>query len=157
MPLLSIGAYGIERAFANRGRKAQDAEAISLNGGTGDGSFPDIYYIILDGYPSDANLKEFYDFDNQEFTACLRDRGFYIASESRSNYALTFLSLASSLNLDYLQGVVDQIGVESIDRSVPAQMISDSTVKQFLRSKPMKFDPLPVSIILDLQINIDLA
>ncbi len=64
---------------------------------------PDIYYIILDRYPSNATLQEFYNFDNSAFTDYLREKGFYVASRSKSNYARTAFSLASSLNMDYLR------------------------------------------------------
>lgn len=65
-------------------------------------SHPDIYYIILDGYARQDKLKELYGFDNSEFLDALTRRGFYIASQARSNYAQTRLSLSSSLSMDYL-------------------------------------------------------
>jgi len=67
------------------------------------GSKPDIYYIILDRYASNKTLSELYDFDNQEFTAYLREAGFYVAEESVANYPRTLLSLASSLNMTYFE------------------------------------------------------
>lgn len=66
---------------------------------------PDIYYIILDGYARDDVLRVNYDFDNSYFLQGLEGMGFEVASGSRSNYALTLLSLASSLNMDYLQSL----------------------------------------------------
>ncbi len=63
---------------------------------------PDIYYIVLDSYPSDSVLKELYDFDNSEFTSFLKSKGFFIADNSHANYPLTYFSLASSLNMGYL-------------------------------------------------------
>jgi len=63
--------------------------------------FPDIYYIILDQYPRYDVLEEKYGFDNSEFNNHLTELGFYIADRSFSNYSLTELSLASSLNFQY--------------------------------------------------------
>ncbi|MDE2903335.1 MAG: hypothetical protein OXP73_09920 [Chloroflexota bacterium] len=60
---------------------------------------PDIYYIILDAY---GRYDSLVDFDNSEFLRKLEARGFYIASESTSNYVSTPHSLASSLNMSYL-------------------------------------------------------
>jgi sulfatase-like protein len=66
---------------------------------------PDIYYIILDAYGGSDVLKELYDYDNTAFLDWLKQKGFYVAQQSHSNYAQTMLSLASSLNLDYLDPV----------------------------------------------------
>ncbi|GAB4284848.1 MAG: hypothetical protein Kow0029_31560 [Candidatus Rifleibacteriota bacterium] len=63
---------------------------------------PDIYYIILDGYARNDILQSIYDFDNSAFTTALTQKGFYIASQSCANYCQTYLSLASSLNFQYL-------------------------------------------------------
>ena len=63
---------------------------------------PDIYYIITDEYARADVLEEFYDHDNSGFLDQLRERGFYVAEQSFSNYALTFLSLASSLDMRYV-------------------------------------------------------
>jgi len=73
---------------------------------TGD-SRPDIYYIILDSYGRADILQKFYGFDNSEFLNYLEQKGFYIAEKSQSNYAQTRLSLSSSLNMDYLDKVID--------------------------------------------------
>jgi hypothetical protein len=62
---------------------------------------PDIYYIILDGYARADVLDEFYDYDNSSFIAALEDKGFFVASASRSNYLNTTYSLNTSLNLVY--------------------------------------------------------
>lgn len=63
---------------------------------------PDIYYIVLDSYPSNEILKELYGYDNSEFTDFLEEKGFFVAVKSRSNYPMTYFSLASSLNMGYL-------------------------------------------------------
>ena len=62
---------------------------------------PDIYYIIPDGYPSDARLLYEIDYDNSQFTNALQERGFVIAPHAQSNYAYTVLSLPSILNMQF--------------------------------------------------------
>lgn len=62
---------------------------------------PDIYYIIPDGYPSDSWLLEAMNYDNSAFTKALRDRGFIVVDHAQSNYALTLLSLASTVNMQH--------------------------------------------------------
>jgi len=63
---------------------------------------PDIYYIILDEYGRADVLNTVHGFDNTEFVEFLEGKGFFVASESRTNYPRTQLSLASSLNMRYL-------------------------------------------------------
>lgn len=66
---------------------------------------PDIYYIITDEYARADVLEEDYNYDNSAFVDFLRAHGFYVAEESTSNYYFTHLSLASSLNMDYIQNL----------------------------------------------------
>lgn len=66
---------------------------------------PDVYYIILDAYGRQDALQEELGYDNSEFIKGLKERGFYVAECSQSNYAQTELSLTSSLNYDYLQSL----------------------------------------------------
>ena len=63
---------------------------------------PDVYYIIVDGYARADILQELYQFDNSAFLKALQNRGFMIAGESQSNYSQTAISIASSLNMEYL-------------------------------------------------------
>jgi hypothetical protein len=95
--------------------------------------YPDIYYIILDGYARADILEEFYQYDNSEFLQGLTQKGFYISPKSRSNYCQTLLSLASSLNLTYLDDLVRQIGSEADDRAPLREMCWNSRVSEFLR------------------------
>jgi hypothetical protein len=66
------------------------------------GKRPDVFYIVFDRYGGrDALLREF-GFDNTPFLEALEERGFFVAGDSRANYPKTLLSLASTLNMDYL-------------------------------------------------------
>jgi hypothetical protein len=67
-----------------------------------DAAYPDIYYIIPDSYTRADYLQSAFGYDNTPFLDALRKRGFYIAEKSRSNYPRTQMSLASSMNLTYL-------------------------------------------------------
>lgn len=60
--------------------------------------FPDIYFIILDAYLSNASLEKLLNFDNTPFTEALRTKGFYLTTESRSLYPNTAPSVFSTLN-----------------------------------------------------------
>jgi hypothetical protein len=96
---------------------------------------PDIYYIIPDGYGRADRLQEIYGHDNSEFLDGLRRRGFYVADQSCANYPMTFLSLASSLNLRYINDDLEQIGVRSGRRRPVYRMIHDHAVGRYLQAK----------------------
>ncbi|MFQ5922237.1 MAG: hypothetical protein ACE5M4_05285 [Anaerolineales bacterium] len=76
----------------------------------------DIYYIVLDGYGRQDVLSRIYDLDSTDFIDFLKSRGFYVAEGSRSNYIQTALSLASSMNLDYVNDISDLLGEDSTNR-----------------------------------------
>ena len=63
---------------------------------------PDIYYNILDGYARDDVLSERYGMPDNALTNYLTSKDFYLADRSQANYAQTYPSLASSLNMTYL-------------------------------------------------------
>ena len=69
---------------------------------------PDIYYLIFDRYASAATLQKRFWLDNTPFENNLRKKGFYVVSQSTSNYPKTAYSLASSLKMDY----IDELSVE---------------------------------------------
>jgi hypothetical protein len=106
--------------------------------GTTQQTKPDIYYIILDGYARQDVLQEQYFYDNTDFLKFLRKRGFFVADRSNSNYTLTYLSLASSLNMMYLDSLYSEKPEGQKDRSVPYGMINDNAVSAYLKSNGYK-------------------
>jgi hypothetical protein len=99
----------------------------------------DIYYIILDAYASAEVLQETWGYNNDEFMQYLTEKGFHVVPDAHTNYSLTFLSLASSLNMEYLNYLGEELGKDSRDRSIPYQMTKNSEVVRFLRSRGYKF------------------
>ena len=99
---------------------------------------PDIYYIVLDRYPSNTTLKNVYDFDNSEFTDYLTEKGFYVATESRCNYPSTALSLASSLNMEYINYMLEQGGKELFKKNIH-NALQDYKVWRFLKKQGYQF------------------
>ncbi len=63
---------------------------------------PDIYFLMFDRYASPSSLREFDDFDIAPFVGFLENHGFHVYDSSLANYLLTHISLASSMNLQYL-------------------------------------------------------
>jgi len=96
---------------------------------------PDIYYIILDGYAREDVLKTFYGYDNSSFTTHLARLGFQVPPKTRSNYSWTFLSLASSLNMEHVNWFAKEIGEDSRNRQLPYRMIRDNEVARYLRKR----------------------
>ena len=79
---------------------------------------PDVYYFILDSYGREDLLDQAYGYDNSEFVNSLRERGFYVAQCSQSNYVRTEISVPSTLNMSYLQGLDPAFAPESTRRRV---------------------------------------
>ena len=90
--VISAGTLWFDGAFA----PSRAAERVR----TGDpiqGS-PDIYLLMLDGYPRADSLARDLDFDNRPFLDEMATLGFDVAENSRANYTMTLLTLASMLN-----------------------------------------------------------
>jgi len=94
-------------------------------------NLPDVYLIILDMYARQDVLQDRYNFDNQPFLTELQELGFYVAECSRSNYDRTESSLASELNYDFIQNLID-INPQSSDHSILWPLIQHSKVRQQL-------------------------
>jgi hypothetical protein len=164
---LLVGAYVLLPAIRNPGRHGPDARsatgalnlisfilvALVVSGGVGTGPAaagvdpevrpatrgerPDIYVLLLDGYPRADVLQDKWEYDNSEFISELEARGLAVSDASRSNYMTTRLSVASVLNM---RPVHEIPAVEAIfRREAPTQttlrrVISENTVFAQLRS-----------------------
>lgn len=138
-PLFNIGSYKLRSADGRHNFKRAKSTVFHAADWKGPDKLPDIYYIILDRYADSDTLKEIYNFDNREFLAYLSTKGFYVALESKSNYLKTAHSLASSLNMEYVNYLSDEVGKESDDWSVLYTMLQDYKVWRFLKGKGYKF------------------
>jgi hypothetical protein len=111
---VQIGVYWINPSrIGPRGGKTAPREQAAA-GTVLPERLPDVYFIILDGYARQDVLRELYGFDNSAFTGWLEANGFYVAGNSRSNYCQTALSMASSLNYEYLDRSGDRIRLEKL-------------------------------------------
>lgn len=100
--------------------------------------FPDIYYIIVDSYVRSDSMMDDFGLDNSAFLDELRAMGFYVADCSRSNYTQTRLSLASSLNMDYLQNISDQLNENNTDKTSVDPYLKKNVVMTSLRNAGYK-------------------
>lgn len=92
---------------------------------------PDIYFILADEYAGNTELKDLFQFDDSVFLNQLAKLNFHTIPESRSNYNYTPFSVASILNMDYL----DLKGKERAhpDLTYSYEAIRDNKLLQFLK------------------------
>ena len=98
----------------------------------------DVWYLIFDRYASDRELGAAYQIDS-DLDDWLTGHGFYVAQDSQANYVKTSLSIASSLNLAYLDDVVKRMGPDSDDHGPIFAMMKDHVLGQFLKSQGYEF------------------
>jgi hypothetical protein len=97
---------------------------------------PDIYFIVLDGYARQDVLRRYYAHDNAPFLSALRGRDFQVSTQASANYEWTFLSLASTLNMGYVQDLfAEQVGPGSVSRAFVYDRIRDNETARFLRAQ----------------------
>jgi hypothetical protein len=95
--------------------------------------FHDIYYIILDGCANPSTLKEIYQYNNDEFTNKLRDKGFFFAENTRSNFAMTIHSLASSLNMEYIDTHIYDFDANNFGVGMARWMIENNYSMRYIK------------------------
>jgi hypothetical protein len=100
-------------------------------------STPDIYYIILDAYGRSDMLQTIHGFDNSQFIEALESRGFAVASQSKSNYPRTLLSLSSSLNMQYLDVMASVMRDSNLWWPV-SDVVQHSEVRRLLENQGYK-------------------
>ena len=126
----NIGIYNFENTYNNF--QVEDSNPIVL--GNDFKKTPDVYYIVMDEYASLRTLEKFYGYDNSDFIKFLEEKGFYVAKNSHSNYAQTSTSLASTLNMKYLNYLSEVIENESKDQSILYQMLDNNLVMRNFKS-----------------------
>ena len=95
----------------------------------------DIYYFILDAYGSPRALEQHLDVPDGGFTDWLEDAGFEVLRETRSNYGRTPLSLASSMNMTYLDQLAAERGPDDPSQRPLVRMVRDAQVIHFLKDR----------------------
>ena len=137
--LVIVSAVNTSSAVASQSGRAFQAnagkESEPIPVARGESTKRDIYYMIFDRYGSNPVLKEFLGYDNSAFLDELRERGFYVADESQSNYPTTAPSVASSLNMEYLDGLAKQMGKDSKDWKPLYRTIPNPKAVRFLREQ----------------------
>lgn len=105
---------------------------------SGKDASPDIYFILLDEYAGTNSLEKGMGFSNDDFLNFLRDRGFFVADSSRSNYNSTLYSVASMLNLTYLP-VREAKGENRSDVKLAYASIANNYLSELLQKRGYEF------------------
>ena len=138
--LLTMGAGAAAAAVAGRPEMHGPQYVAAGTGG------PNIYVVVLDGYPRADTLDETFGIDNEPFAQQLEALGFSVADDARTNYNKTWLTLASSLNGAYVE---DLLGDEPAPADAPGELrwlqalISESSVPSFLRGRGYTIRTVP--------------
>lgn len=121
---------------------------------------PNIYFIVLDAYARADVLSDVYHYDNSDFVKYLEQKGFYVAAQSPANYCQTEFSLATALNLTYLDDAARSMGTSSKNIRPIMEMIKNSRLRQLLKSRGYSFisvsSGLPVTEIRNADVYIGL-
>lgn len=101
------------------------------------GTKPDIYLLNFDRYGNRDMIHDFYGFDNSEFYAYLEREGFVTYPSAYANYPITDLSIASYLNMEYLDEMVREAGEDTqyIAYNPIMKRLTNHKVLQFLKSQ----------------------
>jgi hypothetical protein len=142
--LVNLGSIGLYK-FQSRGGPTivNDVQNIPLKGSpegpAAASAQPDVYYIMLEEYGGQKALRDIFHFDNTPFLNSLRDRGFYVVEHATTNYPHTVDSLASSLNLQYVQHLIKPSRYQEDDWSPAYELIRDDEVPKFFKSRGYEY------------------
>lgn len=103
------------------------------------GAQPHVIYIVPDRYASNANLRALYDFSNTAFTDELDALGFHVWNDQYANYPKTFISLASTLNGEYLDPVLERIPETAPSYSHLTPLIQDFAARRALQARGYEY------------------
>lgn len=137
-PCLSMGLQWMT-ARQEISKMEASAKTASSPGAASESSLPDIYYIVLDGFGRQDSLLHYMDLDTAPFLGELEKRGFYIARQAHPNYVQTELSLASSLNMDYLPALIDDLNPNTGERWKLDRLIDHNRVSSDLKARGYRY------------------
>jgi hypothetical protein len=95
---------------------------------------PNVYFLLFDEYASSLSLKEQFNFDNSPLDNFLLKEGFHINRQSNSNYNYTPFSMASVLNMSYIEGLKDPSHLVAQDFTNVNQLIRNNKVIKIFSS-----------------------
>jgi hypothetical protein len=110
---------------------------------------PNMYLIMLDGYPRADTLRDTFEYDNGAFLRALEGMGFEISGEAHSNYNKTWLTLASLLNGAYIDDMLGDQPIPTDDDSHIRwlyALINQARLLEIPRARGYEIVAIPVPI-----------
>ncbi len=102
------------------------------------GPLPNVFFIVLDDHGGPRSITDLLGYDLQPFLGALRQRGFYVPDHPTANYPRSALSLASMLNLDYVQALLPTPGDQSSEE--PAEgLIEQAKVPDIFQANGYRY------------------
>jgi len=92
---------------------------------------PDVYAVLLDGYPRADVLAHAFDIDNGLFVAGLEERGFAVAGASHSDYIWTHTTVPSVLHMDYVERI------PKLEQVVAGRASQQPTIRSVIDRNPV--------------------
>ena len=117
------------RASAPTGGAASRSPATNVAG------LRDVYLIVVEDYGSPRTLAQYLDVHDDGFFGWLTGQGFAVLPSTTSNYGRTPLSMASLLNMTYLDQVAAAQGPDSSSYAPVNAMVDHSAVARFLKDR----------------------
>ncbi|CCA89887.1 sulfatase-like hydrolase/transferase [Novosphingobium sp. PP1Y] len=131
------GGLATQQVKAEAGRPDPQDSFEHFSGSVGPNS-PDVWHIVMDRYAGQETLAENFGFDNRDFVNALRQRGFSVADHAHSNYQITPLSLASTLNASHLRPYTEKLG-SPVDYVPLFRAIDHSAAFNFFKAHGYQF------------------
>lgn len=108
------------------------------------GRLPNIYYILLDCYPSKGYQEEVLGIKNNYFDSSLALKDFYLIKHSRSNYNITAYSMAGTFGLNYFSNIDSNFRMSPLFYNKAMRIINNSPVLTLLSESGYKLYNLSI-------------
>jgi hypothetical protein len=99
---------------------------------------PNIYFIVFDALTSSRCLQEEFGYSSTELDSFLSKKGFYVVTNSKSNYPLTPYSIGSTLNFSYLADSLNNQEITANDFLQGVTTVSQNRLIPYLEAKGYK-------------------
>jgi hypothetical protein len=91
-----------------------------------------VWYLVFDRYGSEPSLEALAGIDN-DLPEWLEARGFQVARNAHANYGRTAMSMASTLQMRFLDDVITRMGPDSRDMAPVNDQLQDHRVGRFFQ------------------------
>ncbi|MFC1743195.1 sulfatase-like hydrolase/transferase [Candidatus Riflebacteria bacterium] len=132
--LVTISTFSLGlTSMTSSSPKVEDVQNRPLQVKKTEKELPDIYFFLLDSYARKDVLKELYGYDNSAFLRYLKEKGFFVAARSRSNYPYTLATLSSLFNLKYHKFGPEFKNLTMLDNRIFTRQIWNNRVLPILK------------------------